>query len=218
MTQSTQVVRLDFWTIRQFLTWKQLGLYALVLLFVAITTRDSAVATGILMMYGLFYASYPFVIGEKTQMDLLYAALPLHRSELVRGRYLFVLLTDLVSAGIAFVFSLLLSFVFPLSLGTILGTILACLYLFSILSLLQLPVYFKLGYTKGKMIALLPLLLPTVLIVALFTLTKESKIADIASLLAGHPIAVGIGALLFWLLAAFVSLQLSQRFYAAREF
>lgn len=218
MKALTNVVRLDFYTIRQYLGIKQLGLYGLVGLFIGIGLGEASAALGMLMIYGMFYASYPFLTAEKNQLDLLYLTLPLDRRQVVRGRYLFAFCVTLLFL----VFSLLLVVIFAviqkeaiLSVDQISagGTL---FFFVTFIELLQLPFYFKLGYSKAKIIAMLPILFIPLAVVFAGKLFGDLSV-PLARLLE-NPLPLFVGAALVWLLGLLVSMALSQRFYDKRSF
>jgi len=159
MTQTLRVARLDFLTIRQYLGIRQLGFFLLLAFVLCYMNGTSSFSIGILMMYGLFYTAYPFAIGEKTKIDLLYASLPLQTRNLVFGRYLFALLINLGSGLIAFLFTFATALVLrqDFVLEETVAAIVGCFFLFTLVEAIQMPFYFKLGYTKAKLVVFLPL-------------------------------------------------------------
>jgi len=223
MKQTRAAMRLDFLTIRQYLTYKQLGLYAVIIAILSFTLDSATACIGVLMMYGLFYASYPFAIGEKMRADLLYATLPLERRHLVFGRYLFALCINLCTAAVSFVLCLLV----PLVQGEFLmeETLLsigACFYLFTLVEAFQFPLYFKLGYTKAKLVALLPLMLTPVLVIGGVKLAPRlgwtASMDGFPSMTIQNPLVPLLGALLLWMIAFLFSIRRSFRVYKKREF
>lgn len=216
MKQTIAAMRLDFLTIRQYLTYKQLGLYAVIIVILSFAMGSTTACIGILMIYGLFYTAYPFAIGEKTRADLFYASLPLERRNLVFGRYLFVLSINLFTAALNLVLCFIISlFQGEFSLGETLSAIGGCFYLFTLVEAFQFPFYFKLGYTKAKLFAFLPLMMAPVLVIALFKLFPQPIFADITIY---NPMILLLGALLVWILAFVFSIWRSCRVYYKREF
>lgn len=221
MKQTRAATRLDFLTIRQYLTLKQLALYTFIVIFLRFFLDSSSFIIGILMAYSLFYSSYPFAIGEKTRADLFYASLPLERRHVVYGRYLFALCINLGTAAFSFILCLLIALVQgDFSLRETLLTLGACFYLFTLVEAFQFPVYFKLGYTKAKLFVLLPLMLTPALIIGLVKLAQ--KLGWDANALCAHslqnPLFLLLGALLMWTFAIVFSLARSCQLYKKREF
>lgn len=223
MNKTLAFVRLDFLSIKQFSTYKQLGLYALVFLFIAFVLKDPYVLTGIVMVFGLFYAAYPFAAGERTEIDLLYCSLPLQKKQLVLGRYLFALLMNLFSAAIAFLLSLGLHFFgFSVDFQTLGFTILACFLLYLFIETIQFPIYFRLSYTKARIATLLPLILLPCLFALGSTLFPqdilESTLYRILDFLSSHILLTIVLLFLFFFSIVSISISISYRLYQKREF
>jgi hypothetical protein len=224
MDKAFQFLRLDLRTIAQYLTVKQLGLYAVIILTLSFTLKNPAFLVGMIMMYGLFYTAYPFAIGEKTQADILYASLPINKGQIVLGRYLFALWINLVTGVLAalltFVTSLLLGQPFD---GPSCGVaVISCFFLFTIVEFIQFPIYFKMGYTKAKIIALLPVLLLPFSVAALGSIVPEElwkpAFFDFAFWVEQHPIAALLRVLVVWAVLLLISIYVSYRNYEKREF
>lgn len=224
MGKTSSFVHLDYLSIRQYLSAKQLLLYLVVIAFLSYMLHDYTFCCGILMMYGLFYISYPFAVSEKTQGDLLYATLPISRHALVRGRYLFSLVVCGCSAGIAFILSIPISLVLKLPFDPLqmLGILGALFLVFTFMGLIQLPLYFKLGYTKAKFLSLAPFLLIGLIAIGFGAgMQDPSFMAGMTQLWESavrQPLPYILGVLVIWLGLFYLSLKLSQKFYANREF
>lgn len=224
MTPSLQVARLDFLTIRQYLGIRQLGFFLLIAFALCFLNGSSSFSIGILMMYGLFYTTYPFAIGEKAKTDLLYASLPLQKRNLVLGRYLFALFIHLGSAAIALVFAEMASLLLgqDIILSESLAAIGGCFFIFTLMASIQLPFYFKLGYTKAKRFVFLPIFLIPAFVLFLFRIVQQAGFAgnltDFANQVAQNPMAFTLLAFLFWVLAIVLSILASLHNYCKREF
>ena len=224
MTQTLHAARLDFLTIRQYLSLRNFAVFTCIAFALCYMNGNSSFAIGILMMYGLFYAAYPFAMGEKTKTDLLYLSLPLQKRNLVFGRYLFALLINLGSGVIALVFTRIASLLLnqEFILGETLATIGGCFFLFTLMECIQLPFYFKLGYTKAKLVVFLPILIIPALVIFMFRVAQESgalsSLGDLSNQVAQNPLPLVFLALLFWLLAIGISILASVQNYTRREF
>ncbi len=216
-------MRLDYQTIKPYLSLKNMLLFAVVFIFIGWGTGSQATVIGMMMMYGMIYASYPFAVGEKNGIDALYATLPLTRCDVVRGRYFFVLMLN-AAAG---VLSLAVSAGLALARGDAfnvpeaLFTVLACFLLYTFAQAVQLPLYFRLGYAKAKALAYLPLVaMPAVVILISGFAVADAPprfFADALNWLSANMGVVLAGAVLVWMAAMAASIALSQRFYRARD-
>jgi hypothetical protein len=86
----------------------------------------------------------------------------------------------------------------------------------------MLPIYFKLGYAKGRLISLIPLMAFTVPWFLIMALARDTEFAAgltaLVTPILQNAVLTGVLAALVVLLAVFVSYRLSQAFYQKREF
>ena len=224
MNKALLFIRLDFITIKPYLTVKNLLIFVGVALFMLVPTNSLPGTFGILMALGALYSSYPFAIGEKSNIDVLYATLSIKRNTVVLGRYSFALTLDIVVGLFTFIFSFLVLSVMQKSFDFIgsLSTILVLFLLFSLIQAVQLPIYFKMGYTKAKYLAYLPfMVLPAAVFIgttffsSLFTL---DRIVGLFELVAANPLTAALLAGVMWFGIMVISYRISLLFYQKRDF
>lgn len=223
MLKSISAMQLDFRTIKEFTSLRHLLLFAGILLLFSFLSSPIA-AIGMFMVYGMFYASYPFAVGEKTSIDILYASLPLPRKNLVVGRYLFALSTNLLTGLVSLVSALAISVITRKPMDLMEGALIVCVcfFLYSIIEFIQLPLYFKLGYTKARLLTYLPLFLIAGLVAAGRSLAKNAAFLagfERVSLWFSQDSFLAICLVLaVWLVLLASSISLSCRLYSKREF
>jgi len=220
MRKTLSFIKLDFITIKPYLTLKNLIIFAVIMLCILITSGTIAAIVGLVAFLCVTYVSYPFAVGEQRGIDALYITLAIPRKTVVRGRYLFAIATDLSAIALSFVVTFLMSIVSQKPFA-VTETVLVALIAFFMLSLtqtLQLPIYFKLGYTKAKVLAYAPFVLWT-LIPLLFTgvISPDIGVTILNWLKANTYLSIGL-CLAAWCAAFLASYTLSTRFYKAREF
>lgn len=176
-----------------------------------------------LIMVLILLMSYPFSISEKNGLDTLYATLSINRKTVVKGRYSFALAAEVVCIALAILFSWIMSLFIEIKFD-IAGALFSISLLSSVFSLLvaiQFPVYFKYGYSKAKILALIPLFIVFIGIIQLPLITKlfdidfswssiSFAVSDISVFMYVVPVVVGLA--LLWL-----SCMLSSRLYAKRD-
>ncbi len=222
MSRTLSFVKLDFITIKPYITVKNMIIFAAVALVMIITSGEGVTAIGMTMVFGTLYVSYPFAVGEKNGIDSLYATLSLTRRTVVFGRYLFALIVDLC-AGLV---SLLISFIIltamqkEFNLQESLIVALVVFIIFSILQAFQLPLYFKLGYAKAKFAAYLPFVgFP--LAIFLFTGMLRSKTQSLAFILewaAANTLISYLMGIAIWSVIMIISYHAALAFYKKRDF
>jgi len=224
MNKALSFIRLDFITVKPYLTLKNLIIFVGIALVMILVTDSAGAAIGMLMAFAALYASYPFAIGEKSSIDVLYTTLSIKRNTVVLGRYLFALILDLSAGLFAYIFSFILltvmqkGFNFMESLYVILVLFLA----FSLLHAIQLPIYFKLGYTKAKFLTYLPfIILPLMVVVFssffgdIFSLERISGLLD---WFAANHLATALTGAVIWFGIMAISYRVSLSLYEKRDF
>jgi ABC-2 type transport system ATP-binding protein len=224
MNKLIAFVRLDFITVKPYLTLKNLLIFIAVAIIMIVSSGTGAGGIGVLMIFAAMYASYPFAIGEKSGIDVLYATLSIRRDTVVAGRYLFAFTLDLCVGAAAYVLSFVLLTAMQKSfdaLGT-LAVIGILFLLFSVIQAVQLPIYFRLGYTKAKFLTYLPLIaLPLVILVFANFLSDAfavDVIPGVLAWLAAHVFTAVLLAAALWLVIMAVSYTLSLSLYNKRDF
>ena len=222
-------IGLDFMTVKPYFTVKNQLLFAAIALFMVIVSGSIESTAVVGAMFGAIFMGYPFAVGEKSNMDALYATLALDRKTVVAGRYLFTLTLNFCAVFITLAIS---------SVGLMIGSILfessgygnsapevlmvfaIVVSFFIIMQSIMLPLYFKYGYAKTKFLTIIPF---TALIAGYVTVLNIARNSDILVRLYGLINSINSGLLsvfgvLGLCLVVYVSYNLSLSFYTKREF
>ncbi len=217
MNKTLSFLKLDYVTLRPYLSIKNLVIMlAASSLF---TIESSTTPIAIFMMYGFIFSSYCFAAGDKCDIDELYVSLSISRNSVVTGRYLFILLLNLCFGILAYASALLI----PLFLHKsnepkeALFMTLILFFVLSFFNLMQLPVFFKLGYAKGKVKAYTPLIVLAFLLVLISRYLKDA-VAPVTSWIAENRALSISAAILIWMLAIWISRKVALLFYEKRDF
>ena len=156
MTGFFKITKLDFFTMKsQFAAY--LSLAAIVLLF---GFMGSSVT--VLCVTGAWFvalmSSNIFAIQEKNNLDRLYGSVSVGLKDIVLGRYAFMFLNFITSfLAVIVMYSVFALFQNrALELGDILLGFSLSFLAFSIITGIQMPLFFKMGYTKAKIWSLVP--------------------------------------------------------------
>jgi hypothetical protein len=228
MSRLLSFIRLDLYTVKPYLTLKNLIIFALVALIMLVSNSsvDSNLGSsiGMLMAFAALYASYPFVVGEKSNIDILYTTLSIQRNTVVLGRYLFALGLDIVAGICAMAYSFVLLTILQRSFDPLgaLPVMLVLFIAFSIVQAVQLPIYFKLGYAKAKFLAYLPFFALPLLVVAFSNFVREllpdAFVSSLLTWLSSNAYLAAFVGVAIWFAILFLSYRLSLRFYKKRDF
>lgn len=208
MSDTLKIAQLDLRVVMPY------RLQALIVLAIApvlaFVTHDPRSVLPASVVYTSMLVGYPFAIGDKYDLPTLYGVLPIDRSRVVTGRYAFAFGIYVATA----VVGLALTFAMAAALGvSITGTevallVTASLVLFVLVVALQFPLYFWLGYTKARVLGIVPFVVLFAAIVALAPSLKTAAMPPAGPLVAGG--VVGAAALLT------ASVVLSRRLDARR--
>jgi hypothetical protein len=221
-------VKLDFVTVKPYLSIKNLLIYAAVTIFQAV--QLGSVSTGIMvgLVLGTLFIGYPFSLGEKCNMDTLYTTLSVSRKNVVAGRYIFSFVLDLCCVLATFVLSTFSVFASRL-LGsrempsdTPAATLVLCA-IFLVVQVIQLPLFFKFGYSKAKFFTLVPFAaLSAAYLGIINTMNHNDSISGYVSTLTIYieknrifTVTLSVAAIC---LILYGSYQVSLKFYRKREF
>lgn len=124
----------------------------------AAVNRSLLTGISFAMCFIAMTTGYTFSVTEKNSMERLYGILPIRKSDMVIGRYIFIMIMGIT----ALIFSLA---VHPVIL-TILGESISVfehisaavigIFLFALYTVFQLPGYYKLGSIKGRVFMYIP--------------------------------------------------------------
>ena len=156
MSNIWKSVKLDFSLVRPYVK----TICFTMVLPVAVVAINRSLLTGIsfAMCFIAMTSGYTFSITEKNDMERLYGILPVHKSELVVGRYVYIIIMGLL----ALIFSLIAHPVILSSLGEtvsafdIASAAAAGIFLFALYTVFQIPGYYKFGSIKGRVFMYIP--------------------------------------------------------------
>lgn len=223
MHKALSFVRLDFITVKPYFTLKNLIIFSVLPLVFVISFDTGATAIGMFMMLATMYVSYPFAVGEQNGIDTLYPTLSIKRGTVVLGRYLFALVFDLCAGILAFIYSFAALTVMGRNFDALesLAVTLVLFIVFSIIQAIQLPIYFKLGYAKAKLLAYLPFIGFFVVAFVLNSLLADGLINQATAFfewIVANPIMTAALTVAIWLGIMIISYQISLALYKKRDF
>lgn len=214
MTNSLKMARLDYFTLKS-----QIAVYAtLVLMAVMYSVMDSPFVTlGITASWFTALLSMNvFAIQEKNELERLYASLSLNLENIISGRYIFIfanyMLALLLSVCIGLIASVLQNG--TTGFADIIPGICISLLVFTVITGIQIPIYFKLGYTKAKVWCMVPFVSVMAIIILLSLIDGFSNI--ITGLL-NHQMIFGMICLIISFAILPASYHLSVKYYRKRR-
>ncbi len=226
MTKLLQFARLDFMTIKPYFLGKNLFIYLAMAIFLSIINGGAASGLGVGAIIAMLMSGHTFAVGEKCNADALYVTLSFKRKQVVAGRYMFFLIFNvviIVCAVIVGAFAGIVSGALGMEVNSVAIEVwIALAAVFVLAQAIQLPLYFKLGYTKARFIILFPIvLLYSLFFVALMLLRDAQIMATVTGIftpILNSPILLWGSVAVVFVLLVFVSYRAAQGFYGKREF
>lgn len=159
MSALTAAVRLDGMVMRPYLRQLTFVIGAMGLLVVVGGSPPVVLVSA--AMFAALIVAYPFAVEDKNDLGTLHAVLPVRRGTLVLARYATALLGYLAATAVATVLALVWASqastpVVAAELWLVAG---ASFALFALLVSLQVPVYYALGYARGRIVGYVPIML-----------------------------------------------------------
>jgi hypothetical protein len=212
-------------TIKPYFTVKSMVIFAAIAFFLTVVSYNLSSVFVVGMMFGLMFTSYPFAVSEKTNMDALYIILSIGRKTVVLGRYIYALFLNICAVVFSFIFALagLLTAQaanFGNRINEVFWMVILFAALFAVIQVIQLPFFFKFGYTKARFLSIVPFIAIMAGYVTFTSMRNSGFSGSITEILTntlggGSMIALAI---LILLLMIFASYRLSLSFYSKREF
>lgn len=191
MNGAFRIAKLDFFTMKS-----QAVLYAImVLIIVMFSIMDSSIIVSFITgaWFTALMASNIFVIQEKNNLNRLYGSVSVELKDIVLGRYIFAFSNYVISLVTVIAFSLIVSLFRDMFIDVsniLLGFSLSLL-IYSIITGIQMPLFFKLGYTKAKIWAVVPFLVVMLLVIIPSFITVLSTF--IQSVMSNQSMIIAVG-------------------------
>ena len=226
MSKLKSFLWLDFLTVKPYFTVRIMLIFPVLAFVLAAATGNVSSAIGVGVMLGPLFVSYPFAVGEKSNLDALYLILSIGRKTVVLGRYFFALSLNVCAVIFSFIFAMAGLFTarianFGNRHGEAFWMVLLLAALVAVIQAIQLPIFFKFGYAKSKFLSLIPFF---VILTGWSVFVSMGSDIDFLGNFTGFLIntlstsgIIALGVLVL-LLLIFVSYRLSLSFYKKREF
>lgn len=191
MNGAFKIAKLDFFTMKS-----QAVLYVIMVLIVSMfSIMDSSII--VLFITGAWFtalmASNIFIIQEKNNLNRLYGSVSVELKDIVLGRYIFAFSNYVISLVTVIAVSLIVSLFRDtfIDISNILLGFSLSLLIFSTITGIQIPLFFKLGYTKAKMWAVVPFLVVMLLVIIPSFITVLSTFVQ--SVMSNQSLVIAVG-------------------------
>ena len=212
MSNMLKATKLDFSLVRPY--FKVIGFTMLLPIAFAAINRSILTGVSFAMCFIAMTTGYTFSITEKNSMERLYGILPVKKSEMVIGRYLFVLALG------ALVVSLITQPIVLRVIGEtvekvdIISAAIGGLFLFALYTVFQIPGYYKFGSIKGRVFMYIPV---AGFLATLFLLPKIPMDNSIITTLSNSPVLLIVLVIVLVVVMYAVSILFSIRIMKNKE-
>ena len=214
MSNMLKATKLDFSLVRPY--FKVIGFTMLLPIAFAAINRSILTGVSFAMCFIAMTTGYTFSITEKNSMERLYGILPVKKSEMVIGRYLFVL----ALGALALVVSLITQPIVLRGIGEtvekvdIISAAIGGLFLFALYTVFQIPGYYKFGSIKGRVFMYIPV---AGFLATLFLLPKIPMDNSIITTLSNSPVLLIVLVIVLVVVMYAVSILFSIRIMKNKE-
>ena len=214
MSNMLKATKLDFSLVRPY--FKVIGFTMLLPIAFAAINRSILTGVSFAMCFIAMTTGYTFSIIEKNSMERLYGILPVKKSEMVIGRYLFVL----ALGALALVVSLITQPIVLRVIGEtvekvdIISAAIGGLFLFALYTVFQIPGYYKFGSIKGRVFMYIPV---AGFLATLFLLPKIPMDNSIITTLSNSPVLLIVLVIVLVVVMYAVSILFSIRIMKNKE-
>lgn len=214
MSNMLKATKLDFSLVRPY--FKVIGFTMLLPIAFAAINRSILTGVSFAICFIAMTTGYTFSITEKNSMERLYGILPVKKSEMVIGRYLFVL----ALGALALVVSLITQPIVLRVIGEtvekvdIISAAIGGLFLFALYTVFQIPGYYKFGSIKGRVFMYIPV---AGFLATLFLLPKIPMDNSIITTLSNSPVLLIVLVIVLVVVMYAVSILFSIRIMKNKE-
>ena len=214
MSNILKATKLDFSLVRPY--FKVIGFTMLLPIAFAAINRSILTGVSFAMCFIAMTTGYTFSITEKNSMERLYGILPVKKSEMVIGRYLFVL----ALGALVLVVSLITQPIVLRLIGEtvektdIISAAIGGLFLFALYTVFQIPGYYKFGSIKGRVFMYIPV---AGFLATLFLLPKIPMENSIITTLSNSPVLLIVLVIVLVVVMYAVSILFSIRIMKNKE-
>jgi len=221
MNRILSATKLDFYAGKNML--RLTAALAIIAIIVGIVAHGPEYAMFFTMIFGVTSCGSVFQVHEKSNSDKLYGILPLKKSEMILGRYLYGLIIGLVYIVFAGILGAILWKIMGSSANlTTLGywaTLGAGFVYFGFAMGVAFPIYFKFSFSKAYVFTMLPMYIIAVLFLIL-TRKNSNFVSDLSQMIkffTDHMALAPIFGLLGGLILLGISLFIANVIYTRKE-
>ena len=218
MSRIFKAAKLDFFACKSMLLL--ISILVLLGIVIGVATHGPIYTMMFIMVFGVTSAGAVFSVHEKSHSDKLYGFLPLKKTEMILGRYLYALLIGLAYVVIGAVLGLAMSRI--MSSGTsplaYWATLAIAFTYYGFATGVAYPIYFKFTFAKAYVFTMVPMYIILVLFLVLTRKTNfVSTLVSLINFFSANMYLLPVFGLLAGLVLLAVSAWISNLIYTRKE-
>lgn len=202
----------DFYAMKGYLL-KQFGLLVIIYLVISLVLKSTIFLSAMTMMLIINSTTSTFALDENAKWNSYALTLPLSPAQIVMAKYLYALLSLVVCGGGVTVICISVDwFTFQEGAGLLAATSFGVFLVYQLMEAITMPVYFKVGVEKARLISVVLYVIPFFFIVGILPSIDLSWLQSL-------PLAViGVGVLVLVAVCSVVSCLISIQIMRRKEF
>jgi ABC-type transport system involved in cytochrome c biogenesis permease subunit len=218
MNRILNATKLDFFAAKS-----ALGMTAILLLIgivIGVVAHGPIYTMLFTMVFAVTSCGLVFPTHERSHSDKLFGILPLKKSEMIMGRYLYALIIGAVYAVFAGILGFVMSRIMNVSLDsfTFWATLMLAFIYFSFAVGVSYPIYLKFSFAKAYVFTMLPMYIIAVLILVLTKKTNFiSNLGQVMRFFTDNQALIPIFGILIGLILLAVSALIANLIYTRKE-
>ena len=214
-------VKLDFYTMKSAQAGQMMIVIAIVIsTLIGFATKQPVFTLAFFMVFAVFAGGTVFSTHEKSRSDRLYGILPLKKSEMISGRYLFALIIGAVSLALAIIISLVLTRILSANFNPLLYlTVLAAAFVYYCFAVgIAFPIYLKYSFAKAYVFTMVPIY--AVFLIAFFLIRRTgflNSVGQSVSFFSNHQAMIPVIGVVAGLIMLTVSALIANIVYRGKE-
>jgi hypothetical protein len=217
MNNIFQVLKLDYYTVKT--SYSRIIMIYFISILLGLLTQQ-IISIIVIMIFCVSFSGLAFSIIEKNSCEKLYGILPIHRREIVMGRYLYGFIFGIVNLMISIILAYMITIfskrqidTYTLSLSI---TFAFCYYSFAVS--ISYPIYYKFSFSKSYMFITMPLYLLILLIAFLSEKTNSIEtIGQVLQYFSNHYISFMFYGFILSILMLIISAIISYKIFKNSE-
>ncbi len=215
MSNVIKTAKLDFSLLKPYL--KTICFVVLFPTFFAAINRSLMVGVSFAMYFIAMTTGYSFTISEKNSMERFYGILPVKKSEIVIGRYIYIIIMGIIALVVSLILqpAVLMAMGEHLTVSDFINAAAIGILLFGIYTAIQLPGYYKFGSIKGRVFIIVPVagFLVTLLLITKFSIDNNTFITSVLK----SPVLLLLSAIAIAIVMFVISITISVKIYKGKE-